>query len=472
VSNEGRPVNSPATSDPTDPPGSIYGRVFWLAYVANVALVTANALTFRFAELIKGYGGSEATAGAIVSVGMIGALALRLFLGRAIDRFGVTKLWLLAAVSFVVGCLGFLLAGGVGWPIYAARIAFCGGLAGMFTCSMVHVQNLVPAQRRTEVIAALGSSGFVGMFVGTQLGDGIFALLAGSDWKFWVLFGGSALLGLVYAGIVIVVTRGERHERPASTPAIHDLLLRHWPGMVLLVACQMGVAFTVISVFLTRFCTVNDLGGIAPFFFGYTISAFWFRVQSRNWSRTMGRHRMVLLGCGGQFVGCCLFPFVTEWWHLVVPSIAMGFGHALLFPAVVSLGVGAFPREYRGTGTTLILGFTEVGAMFASPILGLIIDHFGANGFGFTAMFLAAAGSALVTGSLYALTAARTEDEDLAYGRPPLLAECAICGSLVPDANRTLATCPVCATSFVEPLGTDPRKAEPVRAEPATCTAE
>ncbi|GIW82056.1 MAG: hypothetical protein KatS3mg105_3863 [Gemmatales bacterium] len=69
-------------------PQNVYNSVFWLAYLANVSLMTANALTFRFAELVAYLGGSEKTAGTIVSVGVIGALLTRLQLGQAIDRFG------------------------------------------------------------------------------------------------------------------------------------------------------------------------------------------------------------------------------------------------------------------------------------------------------------------------------------------------------------------------------------------------
>ena len=38
------------------------------------------------------------------------------------------------------------------WSIYLARIAYFVGLTGMFACSMTHIQNQVPAHRRTEVI--------------------------------------------------------------------------------------------------------------------------------------------------------------------------------------------------------------------------------------------------------------------------------------------------------------------------------
>ncbi len=37
---------------------AVYNRAFWWAYVANLLLVTANAITFRFAEYVSFLGGS------------------------------------------------------------------------------------------------------------------------------------------------------------------------------------------------------------------------------------------------------------------------------------------------------------------------------------------------------------------------------------------------------------------------------
>ncbi len=156
----------------------VYSATFWLAYAANVAAVTANALTYRFAELVDLLGGREQVAGIIIGVATAAALLSRLFLGQAIDRYGVRKLWLTASLIFV--------AGGACWPCRATchgssispRSLFAIGLAGMFTCSTVHIQSLVPPHRRTEVIGSLGSSGFVGMILGAVLGDVIFHALS------------------------------------------------------------------------------------------------------------------------------------------------------------------------------------------------------------------------------------------------------------------------------------------------------
>ena len=388
---------------PAIPSSSIYNRVFWFAYAANVSLVMANALTFRFAEFVSWLGGSEETAGTIVSVGIIGALLVRLVLGQAIDNYGTRRLWMLGCVVYAISSSMFLVLTDLGWPIYLARLGFAAGIATMFTCSMVHIQNQVPANRRTEVIGNLGSSGFVGMILGSQLGDWIFRITPEGQPRFLVLFGGTVVLGLVYLALVFILTRREVHKRPLPAPAVHRLIFRYWPGNVVLVAFMMGISLTVTTIFLTRFATsLGMINGVGTFFTGYAVTAFLFRVQTATWSRTIGRHRMIWLGLGGHFLGHGVLPFVTQEWHFLIPAVACGFGHALLFPAVVSLGAGAFPREFRGSGTTITLGFIELGSAMSAPLLGWVIDQGGP--FGFMRMFWISGATAMTVGVIYALT--------------------------------------------------------------------
>ena len=393
----------------------VYSAIFWTAYVANVAVVTANALTFRFAELIDFLGGKEQTAGLIIGLATATALLSRIYLGQAIDRYGVRRLWVVSSILFVAGGAMLTAAGSISLLLCIARSLFAVGLAGLFTCSTVHIQGLVPPHRRTEVIGSLGSSGFVGMILGALLGDAIFLGLGGRK-RFIVLFGAATLLGAAYICLVLFITRGDRHERPAQLVAVHKLAVRYWPGNVMLVAFVMGLMLAVTTVFLTRFATHRGVEGLGPFFLGYATSAFTFRLISRGWSRTVGRHRMILLGLSGHAAAMLLLPFVTSGWHFTLPALFGGFGHALLFPAVVSLGSEAFPREYRGTGTTIVMGFFDVGTFVSAPILGGIIDGFG--GTGFTPMFLFAAFVAIAVAAIYLVTTARTPDSDLISTAP------------------------------------------------------
>ena len=65
--------------------------------------MAGNALTFRFAELVNLLGGTQQLAGTIVSVGTIGALVGRLFMGQFLDRYGVRPVWATVSVCYTVG---------------------------------------------------------------------------------------------------------------------------------------------------------------------------------------------------------------------------------------------------------------------------------------------------------------------------------------------------------------------------------
>jgi MFS family permease len=392
---------------------SVYNRTFWLCFAANFSMVCANALTFRFAELVTFLGGSELTTGEIIQAGMIGALASRLFLGQLLDRYGTRLVWVGASLCFVISCLAFVGIRELSWVIYAARIGFAVSIAGMSTAGILYIQNQVPGSRRTEVIGNFGSSGFLGMVVGSQLGDLIFWLTDEGAVQFRILFGASAGLAVVYLALAATVTRGDGHERPHETPHIFRLMRRHWPGVIVLAAIMMGVNLSVATVFLTRMTTTRGLGGIGTFFLGYCFSAFCFRVASASWASRFGRHKLILMGLSGHAVGHVLLAFCQAQWHLIIPALSCGFGHALLFPSVVSLGSGVFPMQYRGTGTTIVLGFTEVGVAISAPALGWLIDTCRERGVAdpYVPMFFASAMTAVTAGIVYFFATRNSTDE-------------------------------------------------------------
>ncbi|WP_373651802.1 MFS transporter [Schlesneria sp. DSM 10557] len=386
---------------------AVYGRIFWLAYLANSALVMANALTFRFAELVHFLGGSETIVGDIVALGTLIAVIVRLSVSHVLDDYGTRRVWPVCSVLFILGCVLFIAATYAFWLLYVARVTFFVGLTGMFACSMTHIQNHVPPNRRTEVIGNLGSSGFVGMILGSNVGDWILYLVTQPRLQFLILFGAAGLIGIAYLIIVIALTYNDRSEVRDPSPMAFRLLFRYWPGTVVIAAMTMGLGVTATQTFLTRFATSQHIEGIGFFFTGYAISAFVFRLLVQNWSQTIGRHWMLVRGLIGHTVGHFLLAFVADAWQLIIPSIVCGFGHALLFPAVVSLGSGTFPKQFRGAGTAIILGFTDFGSLVFAPVLGRISDQFG-----FPVMYGVSAAVALTMAIGYSVVAIRHSDEE------------------------------------------------------------
>ena len=395
------------TAVPNPPEPSLYDRTFWWAYVANLLLVAANALTFRFAEFVNFLGGNETATGAIVRAGVIGSLLVRFTLASDIDRLGVRRMWISSSALFVVGSLLLVTANAINAQLYLARTAFAIGLAAMFTCSNVQILNRVAAHRRTEMLASLGSSGFLGMILGAQLGDLVFAILPRDRTLFLALFGLTGLFGFIYLLIVIGITRHDGQVHVHDAPSPWTLLRRHWPGPVTLVAFMMGLGFVVTTVFLTRQATALGLVGVRTYFTSYALSAFFFRVLTRTWSRTLGRHGMICVGLIGHTLGYLLLVGVGNESDFILPALSGGFAHALLFPCVVSLGAESFPERSRGTGTTLILGFMDLGAALGAQPLGWVIDHYG-----FTPMYLVTAALCVSTLLVYALQMRHAPDAD------------------------------------------------------------
>ncbi|MCA9056921.1 MAG: MFS transporter [Planctomycetaceae bacterium] len=399
--------------------------VFVLAFIANLILVIANASLFVFADWIRWlhdrtpHGGPwrEQLAGNVVQVGLIMAITGRLFLGRSIDRFGVRRVWLTMCVLAITAGVLFLTATRFSIVIYLARMMYATGLAGMFTCSAFHIQSQVATHRRTEFLALLGSSGFLGMIGGTQLAQYLLRSVTrdgGPADRFYPLLF-QLVLGclLIHGAIVIRLTwRDPLPSREVPRPTLLVMMRRHWPGMTMLVAMVMGTVFTVPSLYLKRFATHQGLSGIAVFWTVYAITALCVRVASARASQNLGRHRMILIGLTGQGVGLLALVPVQSEYHVIPAAILCGIGHAFLFPSMVSLGSGRFPPEYRGSGTNLTLGFLDLGSALSAPMLGWIIDLRMFSGVGFRPMFTAAGLVALSVAALWYFTHRDSHDHE------------------------------------------------------------
>ncbi len=123
-------IAKPEPAEPEKPSSvlatrSIYNRVFWMAYAANVSLVMANALTFRFAEFVSWLGGSEQTAGTIVSVGIFGRFWFGSCWGKpsTITEPASFGFWGVSFTSPVPACFWEcpIWAGQFTWPVWGLR---------------------------------------------------------------------------------------------------------------------------------------------------------------------------------------------------------------------------------------------------------------------------------------------------------------------------------------------------------------
>lgn len=381
-----------------------FGRPFWYTYGANSCMMVAISLLFRYGDFIKLLGGTELELGWIVCAGMVGSLAMRLAQGVGIDTYGPRQVWLWSSTAFVLSCAGHLLVTHVHGPlVFALRILFQTSIAGFFGASITYISGRAPTARMAEVIGTLGTSGFVGMILGTSLGDwllhGVRPTRTGVDRMF---LAATALAAIAFV-LSWLATRGHEPRLKRRSASVWNVLRRYHPGWVLMVGVAMGVGLGLPGVFLSRYAASLDIANIGMFFGVYAPTAFVTRLSIRRLPEKLGIRRMILVGMAAVVLGMFSFLLVRVSWHLILPAVFIGVAHACLFPAVIAGGSGPFPSRYRGLGTTLMLATFDLGSLVGSPAVGEILHWSGYYGLPpYPTMFVCVGTGLAAIGGLYA----------------------------------------------------------------------
>jgi MFS family permease len=386
-------------------PPAAFGKPFWFSYVANTLMMTAVSLLFVYADFIRLLGGTEQQLGRIVGTGMVGSILMRFAQGVGIDRIGARHVWLWSTGGYVVCCLLHLTVEHVDQPgIYLLRIAYQSCLAGFFGASIAYVSGRAPIARLAEVVGTLGTSGFIGMMLGSTLGQLIVGDEAPTRWHIDLLFIASASLATTALICAVIATRGAvAPPRRRRVPHPWWIIKRYNPGLVLLMSIATGMGLGLPQTFLRPFIVERKIDdGMIIFFYLYPPIAFFTRLVMRQVPDRFGIRPMIALGIGSLVVGMLLFLPVWNRWMLIPPAIFLGIAHASLFPSVVAGSSGAFPGRYRGLGTTLVLAMFDIGTFVGSPLAGEIVTRAHRAGLPpYTTMFATIAGLLTICGVVY-----------------------------------------------------------------------
>ena len=382
-----------------------YGRPFWNAYASNFMVMIAVALLYRYADFVTVLGGSELHLGWIVGIGMVGSLVARLLLGSIIDSHGARCVWLAATALMIVCCLAHVVVTSYHGPtIYLLRILYCCSLAGIFGASMTFISGRAPTARMAEMFGMLGTSGFLGTIVGTQVGDLACGTATISRFQTDLLFIISAAFGVAAFGFAWLATRGQTAPPARRRPPVLWILRRYQPGTILLVSAAMGVGIGLPATFLRTYAAALDITRIGLFFLVYSPTAIITRIATRRLPERLGLRPMILIGMTFILVSQFVFLVVWDEWSLMLPGFTYGVGHAILFPTTIALGSGAFPNRYRGLGTTLMLAGYDFGQLIGAPIAGWIVHSSASVGLpGYPIMFCSVAALFAVIEAVFAL---------------------------------------------------------------------
>lgn len=393
----------------------LYTKQFFQAFAAVVLFMTGNALQFHFGQYVAYLGYGMDTLGLVLSIAMIGTLLLRLQIGSWIDRCGCRPTWVIASLLVAVNACLLQWVQAL-WLVVLLRALMAMATATVMTTVAVFAAQLAPPKRRAESIGTMGLAGFMGMILGPTLGDWIFSSAVESIWTYRLFFGTSAVCSLASCVVMLLLKlppklRKESTGRTLSVDAVDTLeagpsqfkvIVRHWPGIILLVGALFAMVFCVQSLFLERLAEERGFKDIKLFFLVYCPTAMAFRILFRRMPERIGRSRILLVGLLLQACGLLSLIGVVTQWHLVLPSLLMGAGHSLIFPSMVDLAAERFPLEHRGAGTSLILGAGDLGMLIGFAALGGMIEAVG-----FDASLRALALAVVLVAALFALVQRR-----------------------------------------------------------------
>ena len=387
----------------------LYTPRFFQFCVAVVLFMTGLALQFHFGQYVEFLGHGVDTLGRILSIGMIGTLAIRLHIGRWIDRFGCRPTWICGAL-IVALCVGSVQFVEQLWLLTLLRAASTMASAAVMTTVAVFAALTAPPHRRAESIGTIGMAGFVGMIAGPTLGDWIFAGGGESITPYRIFFSASALCSLLACGVVGLIAMPTTAESamPPSSNAVRPVAGRssqvriirdHWPGMILLIGVVFSMAFCLQSMFLERLAEARGFRDIKLFFLAYGPTAMVLRVVFRRLPERLGRSRTLVLGMLLLAIGQLTLRNVHVPYQLLLPGILMGAGHSFIFPSMVDLAAERLPLAFRGTGTSMILGAGDVGMLIGFAGLGGII-----NAYGFDTALTVLASTVFGAAAIFAIT--------------------------------------------------------------------
>ncbi|HEX4150566.1 MAG TPA: MFS transporter, partial [Pirellulales bacterium] len=348
-----------------------FGTAFWLTYAANTAMTAASSLFFRYDDFVEALGGGELLLGWLIGVGMVGSLLVRTVQGRGIDDYGARRIWIWSTVLFVVSCLAHLLVSTVYGPlIFVCRTLLQTSMAGFFGASISYIAGRKSTTHMADAIGTLGTSGFIGIVLGTWIGD----LVLGDGEHYELMFVAAAALGSSAIVFGWLAPNGElRPIRRRRLPLVW-IVRRYHPGPIIWMGVAAGFGLGLPTVFLRPYTRELGIEELGTFFYPYMLVAFVTRLGIRRLPALIGIRWMVLIGISTMVVATGLFVVVRSAWQLCLPAVFLGVAHACIFPAVMAGGTGEFPHRYRGVGTTAMLAMFDLGNFVGQPSFGAVWD--------------------------------------------------------------------------------------------------
>ncbi|MCU1679800.1 MAG: putative major facilitator superfamily transporter [Amycolatopsis sp.] len=374
-------------------------RLALLAFTQFIIAVDYNIVYVALPDIGSGLHFSAQSLQWVVSAYAVGFGGLLLLGGRAVDRIGQRKMFLMALGIYAVASLIGGLAADSGLLVAARALQGVGG-AFLFpaTLSLINT-SFAEGPARTKALGVWGSAGGAGLSAGALLG-GLFTATIGWEWVFFINIP-LALIAIIAAPKLLAPDRPRAGGRGSF-----DL-----PGALIATIGSTLVVFGLVSGPEAGWLSVRGLGALV---LGLLLLGLFLVVEGKTKdplvplkmfaNRSLTSSMLVILVYQGALGGA--YYLLTTYLQPVLGYSALTAGLAFLPLTVISvyaLGqVGPRMIAKWGVRTTLFVGMIGTGIGLAGMVAGMSVGgsfwavlpgiaFFGlAGGVTFVTMFVAA----------------------------------------------------------------------------------
>lgn len=373
---------------PPASPSDRYPPSFYLALAANLLFFSSFQWTFvTLPGYVQAIGGDAAQIGLAYGLFTLSAVAVRLGVGRLVDRWGRKPLLLLGAAIFALAPVLYALSRSV-WPFMAVRLLHGVGIAAFTTAYTALVADLAPLARRGEAIGLSGVTNNLGMLVAPWLGT-----LVQARWGYGPHFLTAAGIGA--ASLIVLLPVAE--PRPGETPREREPSLRSVARLRPVWVAAFGstglaVAYGAALSFLAPYAEEQGLGAAGAYFTAFALAMMVAQASAGWLSDRIGRRAVATPGMMVVALAMIGLAMASTDAALFAAGAGLGVGWGLVRAGLDTSVVDAVPPEARGTALGFLYTCFDIGVGAGSFGLGIV-----AQAQGYAAAFYAAATWAIVT---------------------------------------------------------------------------
>ncbi len=357
-------------------------------FAANSFQELAWSLFLHFPGYLHDLGADEVQIGVLVGSTAIASIAVRPWIGTAMDIRGRRRIILAGNVLHVAVLALYLTITSLGPWVYVVRILHGLASAMLFTSLFTYAADVVPASRRTQGIALFGISGLLPIGLGGVLGD---VILSVGD--FTTLFTTAVALALaaLIGSLLLHEVETSRAERRSfwAAGAQSDLLPLWWSALV------FSLALATFFTFLKTFVIETGIGTVGLFFAVYTGTAIGLRVVAADLPDRIGQKRVMLPAFLTMAAGFIVLSTADGAGDIALAGFLSGIGHGYVFPIMFGMVVTRARESERGSASAIYTAIFDVGTLIGGPLFGLAIRIGDYRAMWLLAALLVVAGTAL-----------------------------------------------------------------------------